>query len=270
LTNEIAGIAGSSFIGYLPTTIDQSRSKVTESPVYKTICFSVVLLYRRVFKTISVCCDLTYSKMGSPKKAKKRARPSTHPTCSVMVQAAIRTLKERRGSSLPAIKKYIAANYKCDVAKLNTHIKNAIRTGVAKGTLVQVKGQGASGSFRLGTKSVDAAQTKAKRAKAAQRKKAAAAKRRAKRAVAKAKRSAAKAKRAAAKKAKRAAKKAAKKAKKPKKKSSKKKKTAKPKRKAASKKRAAPKKKARKMKKKSFKKRLRFSKCFNTVCLVYE
>ena len=175
---------------------------------------------------------------GSPKKSpKRRARKaaSSHPTSAVMVQAAIAALKDRRGSSLVAIKKYIAANYKCDVAKLNSHIKNAIRRGVANGTLAQVKGQGASGSFRLGAKRVNAAAAKAKRAKAAQRKKAAAAKKAARRAAARAKKAAAKAKRAAKAKAKRAAKKA----KKPKKKSTKK--AAKPK-----KKRAAPKKKAAK------------------------
>ena len=180
---------------------------------------------------------------GSPKKSpKKRARKtvSSHPTCAVMVQAAIAALKDRSGSSLPAIKKYIAANYKCDVAKLNSHIKNAIRRGVANGTLKQVKGKGASGSFRLGAKRVDAAAAKARRAKAAQRKKAAAAKRKARRAAARAKKAAAKAKRVAKAKAKRAAKKAAKKARKPKKKSTKR--TAKPKKRAAPKKKKAAKK----------------------------
>ncbi|XP_072025606.1 uncharacterized protein [Amphiura filiformis] len=190
--------------------------------------------------------------MGSPRKSpkkspRKRARKavSSHPTCAAMVQAAIAGLKERGGSSLPAIKKYIAANYKCDVAKLNTYIKAAIRNGVAKGTLVQVKGKGASGSFRLGKRSPDAAQAKAKRAKAAQRKKAAVQKRKAKRAATRAKKTAAKKAKRAAKAAKRAKKK---KAKKPKKKATKK--SAKPKKRAALKKKAAPK-KARKPKRKS-------------------
>ena len=64
--------------------------------------------------------------MGSPRKSptKKRrvARPSAHPTSSVMVQAAIAALKERRGSSLAAIKKYIAANYKCDMTRRLSHL----------------------------------------------------------------------------------------------------------------------------------------------------
>ena len=85
----------------------------------------------------------------SPKKtkAKKPAKPRTHPSCNEMVHAAVGALKERKGSSLAAIKKYIAANYKCDVDKLNVHIKNVVKSGVAKGTLVQTKGKGASGKW---------------------------------------------------------------------------------------------------------------------------
>ena len=177
--------------------------------------------------------------MGSPKKSptKKKARrvakPRAYPSSSTMVQAAIAALKERRGSSLAAIKKYIAANYKCDMTRMNVHIRNAIRTGVAKGTLVQVKG-----SYRLAVKRVDPAKAQARKAAAAKRRAAAVAKRRARRAATKAKRAAAKAKKAAAAKAKRAAKKSKSKAKK-----RTAKKTAKPKKKAApKKKRAAPKK----------------------------
>ena len=186
--------------------------------------------------------------MGSPrksptKKARRVATPRAHPTSSVMVQAAIAALKERRGSSLAAIKKYIAANYRCDMNRMNAHIRSAIRAGVAKGSLVQVKGQGASGSFRLGARRVDPA----KKAAAAQRRAAAVARRRAKRAAVKARRAAAKAKRAAAAKAKRAAAKAKRAARKnkakPRKRTATKKKSAKPKKKAAPKrKRAAPKK----------------------------
>lgn len=185
--------------------------------------------------------------------AKKVSKPRAHPTCTEMVHAAVAELKDRKGSSLAAIKKYISANYKCDVDKLNTHIKNAVKTGVAKGTLVQVKGQGASGSFRLGTKKADAEKEKLKKEKAAARKKAAAEKKKAQREEAKAKKAAklkakkeaAKAKKAAAsKKKKPAAKKskspAKKSAKKPAKKSTPKKK--KPAAKAA--KKATPKKKA--------------------------
>jgi hypothetical protein len=66
-----------------------------------------------------------------------------------MVGNAIKSLKERGGSSLQAIKKYIAANYKVDSEKLSPFIKKYLKTAVASGELVQTKGKGASGSFRL-------------------------------------------------------------------------------------------------------------------------
>merc|ERR1711881_635 len=91
--------------------------------------------------------------MSAPAPAKKAAKPkkpATHPKTTVMVAAAIAALKDRKGSSLPAIKKYIAANYKVDIVKLAPFLKKAIKSMVEKKTLVQVKGKGASGSFKLG------------------------------------------------------------------------------------------------------------------------
>ena len=82
-------------------------------------------------------------------KPKKPAVKPSHPPTSVMVQAAISSLKERSGSSLPAIKKYIATNYKLDPVKHSHFIKKALKSGVEKKTLIQVKGTGASGSFKL-------------------------------------------------------------------------------------------------------------------------
>lgn len=88
-------------------------------------------------------------KDASGGKAKKpRAKPS-HPKTSDMVLAAIKNLKERGGSSLQAIKKYIAANYKVDAEKLAPFIRKCLKSAVASGTLVQTKGKGASGSFKL-------------------------------------------------------------------------------------------------------------------------
>ena len=75
-------------------------------------------------------------KATKPKKAKA---PAAHPPVAQMVTAAITNLKERNGSSLAAIKKYIAANYKCDVAKLAPFIRKFLRKAVADGKLKQVK-----------------------------------------------------------------------------------------------------------------------------------
>ena len=66
-----------------------------------------------------------------------------------MVNTAIKNLKERKGSSLWAIKKYINTNYRVDAAKLAPHIRRYLKKGVVTGKLSQVKGSGASGSFRL-------------------------------------------------------------------------------------------------------------------------
>lgn len=51
------------------------------------------------------------AKSPAKKAAKPKAKPAHPPTAS-MVMAAVKALKEAKGSSLPAIKKYIAGNYK--------------------------------------------------------------------------------------------------------------------------------------------------------------
>ena len=82
-------------------------------------------------------------------KAKKPAKKADHPSTAAMVVAAITALKDRKGSSRSAIKKYIAANYKVDVAKLAPFVRRFLKKAVADGKLAQVKGTGASGSFKL-------------------------------------------------------------------------------------------------------------------------
>lgn len=104
------------------------------------------------------------------KKKKKKTTTSNHPPTSEMVDASISTLKERGGSSVAAIKKHIAATYKVDVAKLAPFIKKYIKGAVVKGHLLQTKGKGASGSFKLSAakkpkKSAAAASVKPKAAK---------------------------------------------------------------------------------------------------------
>ena len=86
------------------------------------------------------------AKSPAKKAAKPKAKP-THPKTSVMVVAAIKALKERNGSSLPAIKKYIAANYKVDIVKLNRFINKALKNMTEKGVLTKVKG-----SYKLSAK----------------------------------------------------------------------------------------------------------------------
>ena len=110
------------------------------------------------------------AKAKTPKKkaaAKPKAAPS-HPKTTVMIVAAIKALKDRKGSSLPAIKKYIAANYKVDTVKLAPFIKKGLKSLVEKKALIQTKGKGASGSFKVAAaekKEKKAAKPKAKKPK---------------------------------------------------------------------------------------------------------
>ncbi len=105
------------------------------------------------------------AKKAAPKKPKA---PAAHPPVAVMVTAAITSLKERNGSSLAAIKKYIAANYKCDVAKLAPFIRKFLKKGVADGKLKQIKA-----SYKVDKSKVEKPKKKpAKKPKAAKPKKA--------------------------------------------------------------------------------------------------
>ena len=99
---------------------------------------------------------LKMSDAASPAKKKAEKKPAAkkvaeHPKYSEMIAAAIGALKERSGSSRQGILKYIAANYKVGDGA-NTHVKLALKRGVASGDLKQVKGTGASGSFKLAEK----------------------------------------------------------------------------------------------------------------------
>ncbi|XP_008179018.1 histone H1.1-like [Acyrthosiphon pisum] len=50
---------------------------------------------------------------------------------------------------LSAIKKYLAANYKVGSAKLTPFIVKVLKVAIANGTVIQTKGNGASGHFKL-------------------------------------------------------------------------------------------------------------------------
>ncbi|XP_039501364.1 histone H1-like [Drosophila santomea] len=71
-------------------------------------------------------------------KAKKANAAPSHPPTQQMVDASIKNLKERGGSSLLAIKKYITATYKCDAQKLAPFIKKYLKSAVVNGKLIQL------------------------------------------------------------------------------------------------------------------------------------
>ncbi|OBS63659.1 hypothetical protein A6R68_07801 [Neotoma lepida] len=79
------------------------------------------------------------------------ARKSRSFSVSKLIPEALSMSQERAGMSLAALKKALAAaGY--DVEKNNSRIKLALKRLVNKGVLVQTKGTGASGSFKLSKK----------------------------------------------------------------------------------------------------------------------
>merc|ERR1711894_509659 len=105
------------------------------------------------------------------KAAAKPKKPSAHPPSSAMVKAAIKALADKKGSSLAAIKKYVAANYKVDIVKISPFIRKALKKAVVDKALVQVKG-----SYKLAKEAKKPAKPKAKKAKKPKAKKPKAAK----------------------------------------------------------------------------------------------
>ncbi|XP_038064185.1 histone H1.1, embryonic-like [Patiria miniata] len=100
--------------------------------------------------------DHTAEDGGAKSKQKRKRKTSAisstaKPKFKEMVEEAIGLTQDRGGSSLQAIKKYLSANYGLD--SHNTYIRNAIKKGVTRGDLIQVKGSGASGSFKLNSAS---------------------------------------------------------------------------------------------------------------------
>lgn len=90
---------------------------------------------------------IVVSSASSPKAEKATA--TAHPSTAVMVMSAIAELKEKKGSSLSAVKKYMSDNYRVDSARLAPFIRKFLKAAVLKGSLVQTNGVGATGRFKL-------------------------------------------------------------------------------------------------------------------------
>lgn len=91
----------------------------------------------------------------SPKKKTAKSKKSG-PSVSDLIVKTIAASNERKGVSLAALKKALAGSG-YDVEKNNSRVKLALKSLVKKGSLVQTKGTGASGSFKVSKKPAPAA-----------------------------------------------------------------------------------------------------------------
>ncbi|CAF0720393.1 unnamed protein product [Brachionus calyciflorus] len=91
-------------------------------------------------------------KQVAQKRGKKKAPTRSHPKFIDMVTECLEKLDEKSGLSRQAILKYIVSNFSVDEKNSNQYLKVALKNGVKSGHLKQLKGIGASGSFKLAEK----------------------------------------------------------------------------------------------------------------------
>ncbi|XP_055527773.1 histone H1B-like [Wyeomyia smithii] len=89
-------------------------------------------------------------KEKSDKPKPKRSNLDTPPIHDMIVEA-LETLKERRGVTLHAIKRYLEENYKVDASKLSARIRRALLHGIDEGHIIRTRGHGAMGRFKVKT-----------------------------------------------------------------------------------------------------------------------
>merc|ERR1712083_533456 len=75
-------------------------------------------------------------------KVKKVAKPAAHPPYANMITAAIKGLKDKKGSSRQAILKYVVANNKVDATKAAVRVKLALRKMVVAKKVVAAAAAG--------------------------------------------------------------------------------------------------------------------------------
>lgn len=103
---------------------------------------------------------VTFNKSGKPKTipdsptssllVRRNVTPQGNkPPVKHMVNQALIELHTRKGVSLYAIKKYMEERFEINSDKMNFFIKKYIKKSVENGTIIQTKGIGASGSFRI-------------------------------------------------------------------------------------------------------------------------
>lgn len=88
--------------------------------------------------------DSSVSKKPTSAEKTTRSKPkvkATHPPVAKMVNRAIESLNQRGGSSVRAIKNFIAANFMVDPEKMAPFIKKYLAKAVENKILIQTKGK---------------------------------------------------------------------------------------------------------------------------------
>ena len=120
--------------------------------------------------SVSTPASSATAKKSKAVTPKKTIITRSHPKFSVMIKHALEQMNDRIGTSKAAILKYILSNFKVNSLTANQHLKSALRAGTKNQSLKQIKGVGASGSFKLAaapgkTKSLSTGQKTKKAAK---------------------------------------------------------------------------------------------------------
>merc|ERR1712076_189758 len=119
-----------------------------------------------VLQHTSTMAEEKAPKVAKAPKVKKAAKPAAHPPYANMIVAAIKALKDKKGSSRQAILKYVVANNKvADADKAAVRVKLALRKVVP----AAAAGKKGAGSFKLPAKEPAAKKPKAKKPKAAKK-----------------------------------------------------------------------------------------------------
>ncbi|KAI6228202.1 H15 domain-containing protein [Aphelenchoides besseyi] len=89
------------------------------------------------------------AKSKSASKTSKSKTASSHPPYAVMIKKAIKTHANTKGTSRAAILSYLLKNYTIGTngTQVNSKLRQALKRGITNGTLKQLKGTGANGSF---------------------------------------------------------------------------------------------------------------------------
>ncbi|XP_063835740.1 histone H1.1, embryonic-like [Ostrinia nubilalis] len=94
----------------------------------------------------------------------KKSQDPNKKTTKDMIIEALTEQKTRKGISLHAIRKFIMENHTVNQDRITFLIKKNLKMGVEDGTIMQTKGIGASGSFKLAPKKKEEGAVKKKKA----------------------------------------------------------------------------------------------------------